>query len=474
MAMVLEAKLTLRQTQKMIMTPMLQEAIGLLQLSKLELVQILRQQLDENPILEELQEVVEEGEERAEGEEKENGEDPVSDFDWEAYLEDASDYRPKPPREEVERPDPERYLTKPKTLAEHLFFQLHLSTSDEELLRLGTLIIGNLDENGYFMGSLGELAEEAGVPVGALERALRLVQGFDPLGVAARDLKECLLLQLEAMGEGSELAKRIVSEHLLEVEGGKLNKLAEKLQVSHQEVQEALALIATLEPKPGRAFGAEVPQYVVPDVSIVKVDDRFVVVLDDEGLPRLRISSYYRRLLAKRGSCPKEVREYLEGRMRSALWLIKSIEQRQRTLYKVAESIVKFQREFLEKGISALRPLTLKEVAEDIGMHESTVSRVTANKYIHTPQGLFEFKYFFHRGVPRSDGESVSSLQVKELVRRYLTSEDAGKPLSDQRIVEILRKEHGIEIARRTVAKYRSQLRIPSSSRRRRYQGLGG
>jgi len=473
--MSLEAKLSLRQVQKMVMTPMLQEAINLLQLSKLDLVQTLRRELEENPVLEE---VMDEGDEEKGTEEielgKEDSKEPASDFDWETYFEDTSDYYPRPPREEVERPDLERYLTKPLTLPDHLLFQLRLSTSDEELLRLGALIIGNLDENGYLMGSLGGLAEQAKASLEAMERALRFVQSFDPAGVAARDLKECLLLQLEADEEEAILARRLLSEHFSELDRGRLEELAEMVGVSVRELQGAFELIASLEPKPGRAFNAEASQYIVPDVYIVKVDDRFVVMLDEEGLPRLRISPYYRTLLAKKAACPHEVREYVERRLRSALWLIKSIEQRQQTLRKVAESLVKFQREFLESGISALCPLTLREVAQDIGMHESTVSRVTTNKYIQTPQGLFEMKYFFHRGVPRSDGQSVSSLKVKDLVRRYFASEDRGKPLSDEKIVELLQKEHGIEIARRTVAKYRSQLKIPSSSRRKHRQVMGG
>ncbi|MBI3988247.1 MAG: RNA polymerase factor sigma-54 [candidate division NC10 bacterium] len=476
--MSLEMKLGLRQTQKMIMTPMLQQAINLLQLTKLELVQILRKELEENPVLEEVQEEVQgglEGETEGIGQEAsasggaEDGEDPVADFDWDAYLEGTSDYRPEPPKEDVERPDPERYLTKPRSLAEHLMFQLHLSTSDEELKKLGALIIGNLDENGYLIGGFDAMEElgEGQIPREAMEKALKLVQELDPIGVGARDLKECLLLQLDAIDGDMSLPCLILTEHLGELEGMRPKKLAEKLGVPIAEVQSALALITSLDPKPGRPFDTEAPHYIMPDVFIIKVDDRFVVVLDEEGLPRLRINSYYRALLSRRASCPRDVREYVEERMRSALWLIKSIHQRQRTLYKVTESIVKFQGGFLERGISALRPLTLREVADDIGMHESTVSRVTTNKYVQTPQGLFELKYFFHRGVPATDGESVSSLKVKDLVRKYLTAE-GGKPLSDQKIAEILRKEHGIEIARRTVAKYRAQLKIPSSSQRRR------
>ena len=478
--MAFDAKLRLLQTQRMIMTPMLQQAISLLQLSRLELLQEVRQQLELNPVLEETLEEVEDPQlsleqevpeqERSEAEQAEDAQsDRIEDFDWESYLQDASDYRAQIPREEGDRFEAELHLTKPRSLVDHLLFQLHLSTSDPDLLQLGTLIIGNLDESGYLKESMEALADGASTPLSLLEEALRLVQSLEPTGVGARDLGECLLLQLEGRADAHPLAKELISAHLAELEGRHWDKLAAKLEVSIKDVQEAVEYIASLEPKPGRTFGTEDPRYITPDVYIVKVDDEFVVLLNDEGLPRLRISPYYRSILADKTGNAREVREYVEGRMRSALWLIRSIEQRQRTMYKVATSLVKFQREFLEKGITALRPLTLKEVAEDIGMHESTVSRVTTNKYIHTPQGLFELKYFFHRGVPSTGGEAISSLKVKDLIHKLLTVEDSGRPLSDQKIVEILRQRHGVEIARRTVAKYRSQLKIPSSSRRKRY-----
>ncbi|MGE5849024.1 MAG: RNA polymerase factor sigma-54 [Candidatus Methylomirabilota bacterium] len=478
--MAFDTRLRMLQTQRMIMTPMLQQAISLLQLSRLELIQELRQQMEQNPVLEEALEDGAEPQlsqdqegpeaERAEAEQAEKErEDRIDEFDWESYLQDASDYRPQIPREEIERLDAEVHLTKPRSLMDHLLFQLYLSTSDPELLRLGTLLIGNLDESGYLKDPLESLAATTGGELPQLEAALRLVQSLEPTGVGARDLRECLLLQLEGRPDQHPLAKELIRTHLGELEGRQWEKLAVKLGVPVQDIQEAVGYITSLEPKPGRTFGTEDPRYITPDVYIVKVDDRFVVVLNDEGLPRLRVSPYYRAILANKTGNGREVREYLEGRMRSALWLIRSIEQRQRTMYKVAESLVKFQRKFLEEGITALRPLTLKEVAEDISMHESTVSRVTTNKYIHTPQGLFELKYFFHRGVPATSGDAVSSLKVKDLIHKLLTVEDSGRPLSDQKIVEILRRDHGVEIARRTVAKYRSQLKIPSSSRRKRY-----
>lgn len=478
--MAFDTRLRMLQTQRMIMTPMLQQAIGLLQLSRLELVQELRQQIEQNPVLEEVLEEIEEPQLSQEQEAPEEREatsdgdaekaDRLEDFDWDNYLQDASDYRPQMPREELERFDAEMHLTKPRSLIDHLLFQLHLSTSDPDLLRLATLIIGNIDEAGYLKEPFDELAAGAEVPADRLEEALRLVQSFDPTGVAARDLRECLLLQVDSRPDLHPLAKALIAEHLEELERRNWERLADKLHVDAKAIQEAVASISSLEPKPGRTFGTEDPRYITPDVYIVKVDDEFLVVLNDDGLPRLRISPYYRTVLANKTGNAKDVREYIEGRMRSALWLIRSIEQRQRTLFKVATSLVKFQRDFLETGITALKPLTLKEVAEDIGMHESTVSRVTTNKYVQTPQGLFELKYFFHRGVPSTQGgDTVSSLKVKDLIHKLLTVEDSGRPLSDQRVVEVLRRDHGIEIARRTVAKYRSQLKIPSSSRRKRY-----
>ncbi len=478
--MAFDTRLRMLQTQRMIMTPMLQQAIGLLQLSRLELVQELRQQIEQNPVLEEVLEEVEEPqltqeqvtpEEPEATPEAEPGEtDRLEEFDWDNYLQDASDYRPQIPREELERFDAEMHLTKPRSLIDHLLFQLHLSTSDADMLRVGTLVIGNIDESGYLGEPLENLAAAAEVPVAQLEAALRLVQSLDPTGVGARDLRECLLLQVDGRPDLHPLAKELISSHLADLERRNWERLAEKLRVDVKAIQEATESIASLEPKPGRTFGTEDPRYITPDVYIVKVDDEFLVLLNDDGLPRLRISPYYRTVLANKTGNAKDVREYIEGRMRSALWLIRSIEQRQRTLFKVATSLVKFQRDFLERGITALKPLTLKEVAEDISMHESTVSRVTTNKYVQTPQGLFELKYFFHRGVPSTQGgDSVSSLKVKDLIHKLLTVEDSGRPLSDQRIVEVLRRDHGIEIARRTVAKYRSQLKIPSSSRRKRY-----
>ncbi|PWB77774.1 MAG: RNA polymerase sigma-54 factor [Candidatus Methylomirabilota bacterium] len=472
--MAFEAKLSLRQMQKMVMTPMLQQAIHLLQLSRMELLQAVRQEVETNPVLEELTEEPTESDEAAalkpvseDAAIERNGEGPTAEIDWDSYLQDASDYRPSIQRESVDRFDSEILLTRSHSLQDHLLFQLHLTARDQERLRLGGLIIGELDDNGYLRTSIEELASLAGVPLESMESALRLIQGFDPAGVGARDLRECLLIQLRTHPDEHATAEAIVGSYLHDVERHRFGKIATALGVPLREVQDAVAQIASLEPKPGKNYSSEEPQYITPDVYILKVDGRLLVALNEDGLPRLRVSRYYRQILSKHTPVPREARGYVEEKMRSALWFIRSIEQRKRTLIKVAESLVKHQRDFFEYGISYLKPLTLRQVADDVSMHESTISRVTTNKYVQTPQGLFGLKYFFHRGVPSTIGEVVSSRRVRDLVRRYLTEEDASKPLSDQKIVEILAKAHGVEIARRTVAKYRGQLKIPSSNQRR-------
>lgn len=472
--MAFEAKLSLRQMQKMVMTPMLQQAIHLLQLSRMELLQAVRQEVEQNPVLEEMVDGVEEPDEASalktdveEPATERNGEGDTAEIDWDSYLQDASDYRPTIQYESIDRFDSENLLTRSNSLQDHLLFQLHLSVRGDELLRLGSLIIGELDDNGYLRSSLEELASLVGAPLESMESALQLIQSFDPAGVGARDLRECLLIQLRIRPEEHALAEAIVSSYLPDLERHRFSKIAAALGASLREVQEAMTLIASLEPKPGKNYSSEEPQYITPDVYILKIDGRLLVALNEDGLPRLRVSRYYRQILSKQASTSREARGYVEEKMRSALWFIRSIEQRKRTLIKVAESLVKYQRDFFEYGLSRLKPLTLREVADDISMHESTISRVTTNKYVQTPQGLFGLKYFFHRGVPSTVGEVVSSRRVRDLVRRYLTEEDSSKPLSDQKIVEILARVHGVEIARRTVAKYRGQLKIPSSNQRR-------
>jgi len=327
-------------------------------------------------------------------------------------------------------------------------------------------MIGNLAENGYLALSLDEVCQATGGAPEAAEAVLKKIQLFDPPGVAARDLRECLLIQLENLGLGASLAARIVSNHLAQLENRRFEKLARELGITVDDIVAASQVIASLEPQPARGFDEEEIRTIIPDVSVEKISGEWVIFLNDEGLPRLRVSSFYRRLAGQQGAEEEKARQYLQEKVRAATWLIKSIHQRQQTLYRVTQSIFKFQQEFLEKGVSQLHPMVLKDVAEDIGMHESTVSRATANKYVHTPHGLFELKYFFQSGLRSGNGEDVASESVKDKIRGIVATEDPKKPFSDQHIAKLL-SDDAIGIARRTVAKYREAMGILPSSRRR-------
>ena len=488
----MEARLELKLQQKLIMTPQLQQAIKLLQLSRLELSQSVSQELIENPVLEEMtsedaaeEQPSEEGEAAAETQtatettpeaspEPEGTQELKSDLEvgpeWDEYLNEMSDGRDygNAEADDKELPSYDQTLTRLPSLSDHLLWQLHLSTSDPDLVKGGEEIIGNLDDDGYLRATLDELAQQSGVSLREMERALDLVQGFDPLGIGARDLRECLLIQVRQLDLQGTLVEKIIQDHLGDLEKRKYPNIAKALNVTPQEVMEASqTIIHELEPKPGRPYLTADTNYVVPDVYVTKVEDRYVVQLNDEGMPRVRINPYYRKLLSRNEVLDKVTKEYVEERLRSAQWLIKGMEQRNKTIYKVAESIVKFQREFLDQGISHLRPMVLKDVAEDIEMHESTISRVTTNKFMHTPQGIFPMKYFFSTGFSDGNGADISSLTVKDAIQRLIKEEDLTAPLKDQQIVDVL-KGRGIEIARRTVAKYREELRIPPTSVRKR------
>lgn len=487
----MEARLELRLQQKLIMTPQLQQAIKLLQLSRLELVQSVAQELVENPVLEEL--APGSAEEAAEEEEiaaaelqpapapslesapaPQEAEELKSDIElgpqWEEYLNELGDGRDYGSAEadDKELPSYDQTLTRLPSLSDHLLWQLHLSTSDPNLVKGGEWIIGNLDDDGYLRATLDELSQQSGAPVQDIERALELVQSFDPMGIAARDLRECLLIQVKQLDLQNKLVETIIQEYLPDLEKRKYQHIAKMLNITPQDVMEASQIIIhELEPKPGRPYVPSDTNYVVPDVYVIKIEDRYVVQLNDEGMPRVRINPYYRRLLHRSEDLDKTTKEYVEERLRSAQWLIKGMEQRNKTIYKVAESIVKFQREFFDLGIAHLRPLVLKGVAEDIGMHESTISRVTTNKFMHTPRGIFPMKYFFTTGFSVGSGPEVSSLTVKDVIQKMVKEENPAAPLKDQQLVDAL-KAQGIDIARRTVAKYREELRIPPTSVRKR------
>ena len=390
----------------------------------------------------------------------------LADVDWQSYAEDYPQTGPRETRDDSERPSFEASLTRRATLAEHLHWQLQLSgfPADEEAA--AHFIIGNIDERGYLQSSLEEIARQAGVSEEVVASALARIQEFDPTGVGARDLKECLTLQVRALGIDDPIVLRILDEALDPLIKRDFRGVARQLGFSVEEVAVASRIVGRLEPRPGRAFGGEDPVYIVPDIFVHKIGDEFHVVLNDDGLPRLRINALYREVLARGSQTPKDTKIYVHEKVRSAMWLIKSIHQRQRTIYRVMQSIIKHQREFFEKGINHLKPLNLRDVADDIEMHESTVSRVTTNKYANTPQGIFELKYFFNSSINRVDGEAIASESVKDRIGRLIHSEDPRRPLSDQRIAEML-KVANIDIARRTVTKYREALNLLSSTKRR-------
>ncbi len=475
--MAIQQKLHTKLVQKLILTPSLQQAIKLLPMSTLELADLLNQEMVENPLLEEVPtEELQPAEQQPQPEKTadqpapEKG-DTWDDADYEYFFGDYLDdgYRSRQPSEVKELPPIENTLSTAASLADHLLWQLSLQTDDGMLKDIGGAIVGNLDDDGYLVASVEEIAAMGEWPVADVERALQHVQTFDPIGVAARDLQECLWLQLRHLGLEGTPTEKIVTEHLRLLQNHQVPEIARKLGMTIEDLKEHVEIIRNLDPKPGSRYNPSQSQYVIPDVYVVKVEDQYVAALNEEGLPQLRISPVYRRLLDKAGAGQEqndETRAYVKDKFRSALWLIKSVDQRQKTIHKVATSIINFQREFLDQGIEYLRPLVLRDVANDIGMHESTVSRVVNNKYMHTPQGVFELKYFFHSGISSSYGESVSSVTIKQRIRKIIENEDPRKPLSDSKIVSILQKE-GLMLARRTIAKYREELKIPTSNQRK-------
>ena len=491
--MALEQKLNLRLSQRLVMTPSLQQAIKLLQMSKLELEETLTQEMVENPLLEENEEeppaeeapqaespAPEKPAEAAPAEAAPEAErDSFEEIDFNSFFEDYLDtgYNPRQYDEPAEASPLENTLTQTPGLLEYLNWQLGMSEAPPRVKEIASYLVGNVDEDGYLFGphpagdgarACREEIRSAGFTDEAdVEAALALVRAFDPPGIAAFDLPDCLMLQVRALGIENPLLEKVVSEHWAAFLNRQYAQLARTLGVGMSELQAVFEVVKNLEPKPGRRFSNERTIYVEPDVAVRKIGDEYVIQLNEDGLPRLRISAAYRRMLrGGNGAIGAEAANYLKEKMRSAIWLIKSLDQRQRTIYKVADSIVRHQKSFLDHGIEHLRPLVLRDVANDIGMHESTVSRVVSNKYIHTPRGLFPMKYFFHSGIDSSSGGDVSSLSIKNKISKMISEEDPRRPHSDAYLMDQLRSE-GIQIARRTVAKYREELRIPSSSQRK-------
>jgi RNA polymerase sigma-54 factor len=478
--MAMEMRQQLKMTQQLVMTPQLQQAIKLLQLTRLELQDVVRQELEENPLLEESIEVEEvrepESLEIAEKEsepeqsaeefhEVEAGEDTLRD--WDSYLDGYNYSSGEQYGGDDERPSFESMLTRKGTLIDHLLWQLHMGRFSHDEVLIGEEIIGNIDESGYLRASVEEISQACHCGCEKVLPVLERVKEFDPTGVGARDLQECLLIQARFLGMQGSVVERLLLNHLNDLETRKYKQIARDLGVDINQVLMASKIIAGFDPRPGRIYGSEEVQYISADIFVYKVGEEYVVMLNDEGLPSLRLSPYYSEVKGN-ASVDSRAEEYINEKVRSAMWLIKSIQQRQRTIYKVAKSIIRFQREFLDRGIECLRPLVLRDVADDIGMHESTISRVTTNKYMQTPQGLFELKYFFNSGLSTSEGDFVASESVKNRIKEIIEKEDPRKPLSDQKIAEMLSGQT-VNIARRTVTKYRELLRIGSSSERKRH-----
>lgn len=477
--MAMQLKTSLKLSQQLRMTPQLQQAIKLLQLSRLELETAVRKELDENPVLEEVQDATEDvsrleareatPEEGGEASNAQDNSDPRSqdEFEWENYV----DTKYKPPQMGPGGTDEimnyENMISSETTLHDHLLWQMNLGGFSEEEENYLAILISYVDDDGYVKTPMNEIAQEESVDENELVEMLPFLQEFDPPGVGARDLKECLIIQAKHLEEDTHDLVRLVNHHLKDLEKKNYNGIAKAMEAPLEEIIELCKIIYSMDPKPGRSFMPQDTQFVTPDVYVYKVGEEYMVSLNEDGLPRLRISNLYKNILKGEKSSGAQAQEYIQDKLRSAVWLIKSIHQRQRTIYKVTESIVKHQQDFFEKGPEHIKPMILRDIANDIGMHESTVSRVTTNKYVHTPRGIFELKYFFNSGISKTDGDSLASESVKLKIKDLVDREDGKNPLSDQKIVELLKKD-GIKIARRTVAKYRDMLKILPSSKRKK------
>jgi RNA polymerase sigma-54 factor len=489
--MAFELKQNLKLSQQLIMTPQLQQAIKLLQLSRLELVDTINQELEENPLLEETstddisaEETRADAEDDAQSIEREDSKavertaeltgegDGREEFDWNNYLEDYGPVGVSYDRQDAELPTLDNVVSQTPSLTEHLMWQMKLSPMTEEEMRVGAQIIGNLDQNGYLCATVPEIAQLENVTELVVEAVLNKVQELDPPGIAARDLQECLLIQARIFNKDNPLLEIIIKDHLKDLELKNYVHIARKLKLPLRDVELAVMMISKMDPKPGSLYSEEKIQAIIPDVYIVKSGDEYKIILNDDGLPRLRISNFYREIMAGVGSRDHSEEEngkkYIRDKVQSATWLIKSIQQRQKTIYKVAESIVKHQRDFFDRGINYLKPLVLRNIADDVEMHESTISRVVTNKYMHSHRGIFEMKYFFGSSIQRTSGENIASKSVKEEIKQIVGKEDPKNPYSDCEIVDLL-KARGIDIARRTVAKYREMTGILPSSKRKKY-----
>lgn len=476
--MALQLKQSLNLSQQLIMTPQLQQAIKLLQLSRMELLETITQEMESNPLLDDQSaDETEEEKTAAETTGETNNDHPAhevtidnkfaEDMDWETYLSEYNTGWAETPYDAgKEFPTFENVNTNKTNLRAHLLWQLSMSDLNDRQREIGIQLIGNVDDDGYLKITVEELSQLIEYPQKEILETLRFIQTFDPVGAAARDMQECLLIQARFADMGGTVVEKIIQHYIDNLEKKRYDLISKSLSIPIQEVLSAVSIITNFEPKPGRLYNDDETIYISPDIYVFKVGDDYEIVLNEDGMPKLRINNYYREILNRKNSLEKNTREYIQDKLRSAAWLIKSIHQRQRTIYKVTESIVKFQRGFFDKGITHLKPLVLRDVAEQIQMHESTISRVTTNKYVHTPQGVFELKYFFNSAINSLEGESIASESVKEHIKNIIRSEDKHRPLSDQDVADKL-KDYNIDAARRTVAKYRESIGILPSRKRR-------
>jgi RNA polymerase sigma-54 factor len=475
--MALELRQQLKLTQQLIMTPQLQMAIKLLQLSRLELMDTIRAELEENPALEEVPEStsVEQltdqpdasSTDASETKEVTIEEKLQEDVDWSNYLDEYNTPgRVHYESEDHDTPKFESFIAHKESLNDHLLWQFLMTKPNKEEEKIASLLIGNINKDGYLQISTEEIAYTSGSLPEKIEEILAIIQSFDPVGICARDLRECLLIQANVLGLGNTIVTDIIEDHLPNLEKKNYKVICKALKKSMDEVVAAINVIKVMEPKPGRQFSDETPQYINPDIYVYKLENEFVIMLNDDGMPKLRVNSFYKNSIGRGKKVSGEAENYIQEKMRSAAWLIKSIHQRQKTIYRVMESILRYQREFFDQGIAYLKPMVLRDVAQDIGMHESTISRVTTNKYAFTPQGIYELKYFFNSSIRREHGGAIASASVQDKIRQIILAEDPKKPYSDDKIAQILKKEE-IHIARRTVAKYREMLKVLPSNKRK-------
>lgn len=470
----MELKQQLKLTQQLVMTPQLQQAIKLLQLSRLELADLIMQEINENPVLDESLEIDRRQQNEGEAaspppeEIEPAGQTSAGDFDWQDYVDRSASPSSKNFYETEDRDDFAPTISKKTSFADHLLWQLHLHNLTETEAHVGEYIIGNLDNDGYLRVSAEEIAADTGADALLIEEVRKKIIKFDPLGVASYNLQECLLTQTDLLPGDNTIVKLIITDYMKELERKKYQVIARGLKISLKEVISACEIIAHMEPKPGRTFNDNETQYITPDIYVYKVDNEYIVVLNEDGQPKLKINSFYKKILTGNTIRADKAKEYIQEKLRSAVWLIKSVYHRQTTIVNVMKSIIKFQRDFFDYGIGHLKPLVLREIAQDVGMHESNISRITTNKYVLTPHGIFELKYFFNSGLTSDDGESIASESVKNKIKEIIQAENPYKPLSDQEIVRLL-KEQGINIARRTVTKYREMLCMLSSTKRRKH-----